>query len=215
MSNFSPSTNPKKVRYFVCCPSLPLVHKNRLVCCVSPELYMEGVQEFNLSFRESSARVKPKKNKKQKVTFEMHLVDRPWSSGMYQIQQQWGNYPFDRNFIWNNQHPNSALPIYIESTPKAEGFKQTNRSNMHQQTHTYKHTAGTNREHIQWDWCRQSPSECRRITVHQFTKKNKTKRKNDQHDDFRDVFTLRFDSLHFSKVPANRNPSQDPSLGQR
>lgn len=145
----------------------------------------------------------------------MHLVDRPWSSGMYQIQQQWGNYPFDRNFIWNNQHPNSALPIYIESTPKAEGFKQTNRSNMHQQTHTYKHTAGTNWEHIQWDWCRQSPSECRRITVHQFTKKNKTKRKNDQHDDFRDVFTLRFDSLHFSKVPANRNPSQDPSLGQR
>ena len=106
----------------------------------------------------------------------MHLVDRPWSSGMYQIQQQWGNYPFDRNFIWNNQHPNSALPIYIESTPKAEGFKQTNRSNMHQQTHTYKHTAGTNREHIQWDWCRQSPSECRRITVHQFTKK-KTKQK--------------------------------------
>lgn len=142
----------------------------------------------------------------------MHLVDRPLIIWNVSDTATMRELPF---LTGTSTGTINTLTLPYPSTQKAQlkrkdSNKRTDRTCINRHIHTYRHTAGTNREHIQWDWCRQ-PSERRRITVHQFTKKKKKKEKNDQHDDFRDVFTLRFDSLHFSKVPADRNPSQNPA----
>ena len=165
------------------------------------ELYMEGVQEFNLSFRESSAKVKPKKNPKRWLFGDA-------SRGLAPDHLECIRYSNNEGITLltgTSTGTINTLTLPYRPTQKAQlkrkdSNKRTDRTCINRHIHTYRHTAGTNREHIQWDWCRQ-PSERRRITVHQFTKKKKNnkKKKNDQHDDFRDVFTLRFDSLHFSE----------------
>lgn len=121
--------------------------------------------------------MKPKKKPKGDF-FKMHLVDRPLIIWNVSDTATMRELPF---LTGTSTGTINTLTLPYPSTQKAQlkrkdSNKRTDRTCINRHIHTYRHTAGTNREHIQWDWCRQ-PSERRRITVHQFTKKKKKKGK--------------------------------------
>lgn len=111
---------------------------------------MEGVQEFNLSFRGSSAKVKPKKKPKGDF-FKMHLVDRPLIIWNVSDTATMRELPF---LTGTSTGTINTLTLPYPSTQKAQlkrkdSNKRTDRTCINRHIHTYRHTAGTNREHIQ------------------------------------------------------------------
>lgn len=136
----------------------------------------------------NSAEVKPK----TKGDFKKHLVIYP-----------------DGNVLWldtnrNNQHPNSALPIYTESTPKAKRRvkKRTgstcnvciNRHEQQEQTgSTFSETGVVSQARV-GEYC---------TSVYK-----KKEKKKDQHDDSKDVFTRCFKYLE------RESPCQSTSISK-